>query len=320
MNNYKDACILSVGTAVPEKILTNSDLEKTLDTSDEWIVKRTGIRTRYIMPEDLPEPAADLGAEAVKKALDKANLSSSDIDTIICATFTPDNFFPSTACGISNRVGCPNVFAFDLSAACSGFLYGVTVAKALISTKQSKTVVVVGSEIISKSLDWGDRGTCILFGDGAGAVVLQETDVPGKGILATDVFCDSSLGDILKLPAWDGKQKMSMNGNEVFKQAVRLMTESTEKSLKVCSMTNEDVDLLIPHQANIRIINSVAKKLNIPENRVVSNVDKYGNTSSASIPLALDEVWDNGKIQDGTVVAFAALGGGITVGSAVVRF
>ncbi len=314
-----NAEILSVGTAVPEKVLSNHDLEKMVETNDEWITKRTGISTRRISEDKSDTPAANLGAKAAKVALERANMEASEIDTVICATFTPDNFFPSTACGISNIIGCPKAFAFDLSAACSGFVYGLAVGSSLIASGQSEKVLIVGTEIISKSLDWTDRSTCILFGDGAGAVVLQAT-TEDKGILASSVSTDSSLGDILKLPAWDGKQNMFMNGNEVFKQAVRLMSESTVKTLGKCSLGIEDVDLLIPHQANIRIINGVAKKLKVPDGKVFTNVQKYGNTSSASIPLALNEAWEAGLIKDGTTVAFAALGGGITYGSALVRF
>lgn len=314
-----NAEILSVGAAVPEKVLTNSDLEKMVDTNDEWIVQRTGIKTRRIMDKSVENPAATLGAEAAKIALERANITPEEVDAVICATFTPDNFFPSTACGIANRIGAPTAFAFDLSAACSGFIYGLTVAKSLIESGQNRTIVLVGAEIISRALDWTDRNTCILFGDGAGAVVLRATN-DDKGVLAASVGTDSTLNEILHLRSFDGKQNMFMNGNEVFKQAVRLMTRSTKETLAKCSMGSDDVDLLIPHQANIRIVNSVSKKLGVDESRVVVNLDKYGNTSSASIPIALNEAWEDGKVKDGTVAAIAALGGGITYGSALIRF
>jgi 3-oxoacyl-[acyl-carrier-protein] synthase-3 len=318
--NFKRSRILSVGTVVPDKVFTNFDFEKFLDTSDEWIVQRTGIRTRHISPEHAPDPAADLGSRAVKVALDRAGVAASEVDCLVCATFTPDNFFPSTACGISNRVGCANAFAFDLSAACSGFIYGITVANSLIVSGQCKTVIVVGAEVISKALDWTDRSTCILFGDGAGAVVMQGSDDDDAGMLLSIVKTDSTLGDILKLPAWDGRQKMTMNGNEVYKQAVRQMADTTQLCLDRCGLTIEQLDLLIPHQANIRIMTVVAKHLNCPLEKVISNVDEYGNTSSASIPLALEKAWTCGRIKTGTLVAFTALGGGITYGSALVRF
>jgi 3-oxoacyl-[acyl-carrier-protein] synthase-3 len=311
--------MLSVGAAVPEKVLSNSDLEKMVDTNDEWIVKRTGIKTRRIMDKSIENPASTLGAKAAEIALDRAGVKAEDVDAVICATFTPDNFFPSTACGIANKIGAPTAFAFDISAACSGFIYGLTVAKSLIESGQNKTVLLVGAEIISRALDWDDRNTCILFGDGAGAVVLRATE-EDKGVLAASANTDSTLGDILHLRSFDGKQNMFMNGNEVFKQAVRLMTKSTEETLEKCSMGADDVDLLIPHQANMRIINSVSKKLGVTNDRVIANVSKYGNTSSASIPIALNEAWEDGRVKEGTVVAFAALGGGITYGSALVRF
>jgi 3-oxoacyl-[acyl-carrier-protein] synthase-3 len=319
MNNLH-AAIRSVGVAVPDKILTNNDLEQFLDTSDEWIVQRTGIRQRRISPENTPEQAADLGSRAVTQALARANVDPAAVECVICATFTPDNFFPSTACGISNRVGCPNACAFDISAACAGFVYGITMANALISSGQYATVVVVGSEIVSRVLDWTDRSTCILFGDGAGAVVLQGTEEHDRGILASILKTDSSLGHILKLPSFDGRQKMSMQGNEVFKQAVRLMADTTLSCLAKCSLAAENIDVLIPHQANIRIMTSVAKAMHVPVEKVIMNVHTYGNTSSASIPLALDEAWNDGRITDGTLVALTALGGGLTYGSTVVRF
>lgn len=318
--SYTRARILSVGTAVPEKKMTNKDLERLVDTTDEWIVKRTGIHTRYITPKNSSAPAATLGAKAAQKALQMANLKSNDIDCIVCATFTPDNFFPSTACGIARRIGCSHAPAFDLSTACSGFVYAINVANAMITSNGYRTILVVGAEVISRALDWSDRSTCILFGDGAGAVILQRTEVPGEGILATTVGSDSSLGDILMLPAWDGRQNISMNGSEVFKHAVSLMTASTIKCLRKCLMSCQDIDLFIPHQANLRIMRAVASNLSIPTDKVASTVALYGNTSSASIPIALRQVWEDGKIDKGTVVAFVALGGGITWGSAIVRF
>jgi 3-oxoacyl-[acyl-carrier-protein] synthase-3 len=316
------ARVVSVGTAVPEQIVTNKDLEQILDTTDEWIVKRTGIRERHVSPRPAPpDQAAHLGALAAQRCLQRGSVPVLKIDCVICPTFTPDNFFPSTACAISNRIGCPQAAAFDISAACAGFVYGLTIANSFIVSGQFKTVLVVGTEVTSRTLDWTDRTTCILFGDGAGAVVVEATtDQNSAGILATSIAADSSLGDILSLPAWDGKQKMSMKGNEVFRYAVRMMSQSILTSLSLCSMKKEVVDLIIPHQANQRIIEAITHQLSIPSEKVICNVGKYGNTSSASIPLAMEEAWNMGKINPGTVIAIVALGGGLSVGSAIVRF
>ncbi len=317
--NYERACILSVGTAVPEEILTNHDLEKFLDTSDEWIMKRTGIKQRHVTPKDMSEPCTEFGAKAATQAIQNAGLKPSDVDCIILGTASPDYFFPSTACMIGNRIGCKNPFAFDFTSACCGFVYGLTLANSLIKSGQCKTAVVIGAEILSRTLDWTDRSTCILFGDGVGAVVLRGTNDPNRGILTCDVSTDGSLGKILYLPAWGEDRTIKMNGNEVFKYAIRLMTESTKKSLEACSMTSSAIDVFIPHQANIRIIQAIAKNLNIPMEKVATNIDKYGNTSSASIPLALADMWDLGKIQKDKIIALAALGGGVTVGSIIIR-
>ncbi len=312
--------MISVGTAVPDKVMTNFDFEKYLDTSDEWIVQRTGIRTRHIMDKDIVDPAMTLGSQAVLQALRNAGIDPSEVDALFCATATPDNFFPSTACCIARNIGCPKAFAFDLSAACTGLLYGVTLANSLILTGQCKTVVVVGTEVLSRILDWNDRTTCILFGDAAGAVVIRASDDPDRGILGAVVAADCTQSEILKTKIFDGRQKMSMNGQEVYKSAVRLMSEVTRQCLKKCSLTCEDIDVFVPHQANIRIMESVAGSLKIPPEKVIFNVAKYGNTSSASIPLALQEWLDAGRIQKGMLLALTALGGGLTYGSVVMRF
>jgi 3-oxoacyl-[acyl-carrier-protein] synthase-3 len=314
------ARILSVGTAVPETILTNKEIEQFLDTTDEWITARTGIRQRHMFPRGQAGSAHELGARAARVALERANLTPADIDGIICATFTPDNFFPSTACLISNALGCTNVMAFDLSAACAGFCYGLCVANSIIVSGQCRRILLVGAEVISKTLNWSDRTTSILFGDGAGAVVLEASQDEGRGIMATHMSSDSSLKDILHLPAWGESRYMSMKGQEVFKAAVRMMSDSAQKCLDKAGKTCADIDLLVPHQANIRILQTLAGKLNIPMERVVINLDRFGNTSSASIPLALDEAWSNGRVKPGTRVAFASLGGGLAVASAYVQF
>jgi 3-oxoacyl-[acyl-carrier-protein] synthase-3 len=317
---YKRSQILSVATAIPEKEITNQDLEKMVNTSDEWIMKRTGIKTRFVAPEGVENPLTEYSARAVVKAIERAGITPVDVDTIICGTVTPDYFFPSTACLVASRIGCKDAFAFDFTSACSGFVYGLVIANSLIVSGQSKTVVVIGGEILSRCVDWTDRGTCILFADGVGAVVMQGTDDPDKGILATHEATDGSLGDILNLSAWDETRYIMMKGKEVFKYAITLMTETTLKSLEACSMTTEDIDIFIPHQANIRIINAIAKNLNIPSEKVIANIDRFGNTSSATIPIALAEAWEDGKIKDGTVVALSALGGGVTIGSVIIRF
>jgi 3-oxoacyl-[acyl-carrier-protein] synthase-3 len=316
---YKHARIISVGTYVPENIMRNKDFESFLDTSDEWITTRTGIRSRHIVPKDQQVVASDLGANAARNALKKADIESCDVDAIICATFTPDSFFPSTACRIQAKLGCNKAFAFDVSAACAGFVYALSVANGLIISGQAKTVLVIGAEVISRTLDWTDRTTCILFGDGAGAVVLQGTN-EDKGILSTYLLSDGTLGDILKLPAWGENRTMSMKGNEVFKYAVRMMCDASAKVTNDAGINTQQLDLVIPHQANIRIINAIIEQMKVPIEKVVTNLDRYGNTSSASIPLALEEAWNNGRIHEGTYVLFTALGGGLAAGSAIVRF
>jgi 3-oxoacyl-[acyl-carrier-protein] synthase-3 len=298
----------------------NKEFESFLDTTDEWISSRTGIKRRHIAPRDAELKASELGAVAVKRAMDQAGLGPQDIDGIICATFTPDNFFPSTACKIQALTGCSRAFAYDISAACAGFVYALTTANSLIISGAAENIVVVGAEVISKTLDWKDRTTCILFGDGAGAVVLRGTNDESRGILSTHLQSDGNLGDILILPSRGENTTMKMKGNEVFKHAVRMMSEVSLKVLNDIGYSVNDVDLLIPHQANIRIIQAVAEHLNVPREKVVTNVERYGNTSSASIPLALEEAWNDGRIKSGSKVLFTALGGGITVGSAMVQF
>lgn len=320
MTQSKRSRILSVGCAVPPQILTNKDLEKFLDTSDEWIVKRTGIKQRHIVGKDEPIHTYELGAKAAAQALANAGLTKDDVDGIICATFTPDYFFPSTACKIQSVLVCNNAFAFDVSAACSGFVYALSIAHAMIASGSCKTIIVVGAEIASKTLDWTDRSTSILFGDGAGAVVLQATEADDKGILSTYLKSDGSLGDILYLPAWGEKRFMKMNGNEVYKHAVRMMGEAVKICLSQVGLAVEQIDLLIPHQANMRIIQAISSHLNVPMEKIICNMDRYSNTGSASIPLALQDAWTTGRIQEGALVVFVALGGGLATGSVAVRF
>jgi 3-oxoacyl-[acyl-carrier-protein] synthase-3 len=303
---------------MPAAVRDNFHYEEYLDTSDEWIYRRTGIKTRRIW-KDAPEDAcAVLGAGAGQMALDNAQIDPAGIDTVLCATFTPDNFFPSTAADIGYRLGLKNPFALDVSAACSGFVYALTLAAALVESGQSSGVLIVGSEIISRSLDFSDRGTCILFGDGAGAVVVVP-DSTGRGVLASYNYTDASAKDVLKLPAWDKRQILSMEGKPVYRQAVNLMPRMVEEALKKTAYTANDIDLLIPHQANQRIITKVGEKLNIPPQKVVTNVSAYGNTSSATIPIALYEAWNDNRIKEDSLVAFTALGGGITAGASIVK-
>jgi len=318
--NSQNAQIVSVGTYVPENVVTNKDLEKIVDTSDEWIFSRSGIRSRHIVPADQQVPASVLGAKAASIAIERAGVTPLDIDGIVCATFTPDSFFPSTACKIQALLGCKNAFAFDISAACAGFVYALTVADGLIKSGKNKTILVIGSEVISKVLDWTDRSTCVLFGDAAGAVVVRASDDPGRGILSTHLTSDGTLGDILTLPSWGEKRTMSMKGNDVFKHAVRMMSDVSLKVLVDAGVALDQLDYLVPHQANIRIIKSIGAHLGLPLSKIITNLEHYGNTSSASIPLALDEAWGKGLIKENTKVLFTALGGGLTVGSVLVNF
>jgi 3-oxoacyl-[acyl-carrier-protein] synthase-3 len=309
--------------------MTNDDIGKLIDTSDEWIRTRTGIRQRRIVDARpggaSPQSAFELGGRASLVALDKAKCHADDIDGIVCATFSPDFFFPSTACKIQQYIGNTRAMAFDVSAACAGFVYALSVANAMIVSGQCSKMLVVGAEVVSKTLDWTDRGTCILFGDGAGAVVLDASaddsrDAGDAGILSTYLKSNGAYGDLLYLPAWGEKRFMRMNGNEIYKHAVRLMGDATEQCLRMAGLSFNDVDLLIPHQANIRIIDAMARHMKLPDEKVVTNLDRYGNTSSASIPLALEDAWKSGRIKPGTVAVFTALGGGLAWGSAVVRF
>lgn len=320
MKKLRKARISAVGTYVPETIMTNADLETFLDTSDEWITSRTGIKKRHIVSKDNPVPASHLGNIAARKAMENAGCSPEEVDAVICATFTPDSFFPSTACRMQEALGCVNAFAFDISAACAGFVYGITLANTLVASGQCDKVLVVGAEVISRTLDWTDRSTCILFGDGAGAVVVEVSDSEEQGIGNSCLKSDGSLGDILNLPCYGEPCTMKMKGNEVFKHAVRMMSGVSRVVLDASGITVSGIDFFIPHQANSRIINGVAKQLAIPKEKVVMNVAEYGNTSSASIPLALDGIWAEGKINKGTKVLFTALGGGVTAGSVYVQF
>jgi 3-oxoacyl-[acyl-carrier-protein] synthase-3 len=321
VGNFMRARIVSIGTCVPETILTNHDFEKMVDTTDEWIVTRTGIRNRHVVPKGSTVTTAQLGSSAARIALERGGIAPDKVDGIICATVSPDGFFPSTACKIQGELGCRKALAFDISAACSGFVYGLSLARNFILSGQGSTFLVVGSEILSRFTDYKDRATCILFGDGAGAAVVQGVTNDSKdGILSICLGSDGTLGDILYCNLWGENRYMVMEGREVFKNAVRMMSDMALKAVVAAGLNLGDIDYLVPHQANIRIINALRETLKVEPEKVVINLENYGNTSSASIPLALNEAITDGRIKKGSTVLFTALGGGITVASAVVRF
>jgi len=323
------AGIVGVGAYAPERIVTNSDLTKTLDTSDEWIYSRSGIRERRIVAEN--EATSDQAVIASQRALEDAGVQPEEVDLIITATNTPDMLFPATACLVQDRLGATRAGAFDLLAGCTGFIYGVIVGAQFIVAGTAKTVLVVGAETMSRVVNWKDRNTCVLFGDGAGAVVLRQ--VPeDRGILSTMLGSDGSGGKFLNMPAGGSRQPSSsdtltqelnflhMNGREVFKFAVRAMEDGASEVLRRAGMTRNDVDFLVPHQANIRIIEHAAKRLKLPMERVAVNVDRYGNTSTASVPLALDEALKSGKIKDGDNVILVGFGAGLTWAGLLIKW
>jgi 3-oxoacyl-[acyl-carrier-protein] synthase-3 len=329
MKNEKAVGILGIGTYVPEKVMTNKDLELIVDTSDEWIFDRTGIRERRIAEEGTA--TSDLATRAAQNALTNAGVSADEIDLIIVATATPDMFFPSVACLLQDNLKASRAAAFDLAAGCSGFVYGVVVGTQFIKTGLYKKVLVVGAETLSRILDWTDRNTCVLFGDGAGAVVLGETS-DGCGVLGVHLGADGSGGDLLKLPAGGSKHPASaetvnnrqhfvhMNGNEVFKFATKVMGEAAMQALEDAGLTAADIDCLIPHQANIRIIQSAAKRLKMPADKVIVNVDRYGNTSAASIPIALEEAVATERVKNGDIIVLVGFGAGLTWASCVIKW
>lgn len=329
MNTKYSVGIVGMGSSVPDKIVTNDDLSKVMDTSDEWINSRTGIRERRIASKDIA--TSDLCTEAAKKAIEDANLDSKDIDLIIIATVTSDMAFPSTACIVQKNIGADNAAAFDISVGCSGFLYGLAIGSNFIATGAYETVLVIGSEVLSRILDWEDRSTCVLFGDGAGACVLQKCE-DGKGILSYDLGSDGANGHFLTQPAGGSRMPAShetvekrlhyvhMDGGEVFKFAVRAMEKASLSALKKANIGLENIDYLIPHQANIRIIKASAKRLKVPKDKVYVNLDKYGNMSSASIPIALDEAYHKGLIKKNDIVLLVAFGAGLTWASVVLKW
>jgi 3-oxoacyl-[acyl-carrier-protein] synthase-3 len=316
------ARIVGTGGYLPEKILTNHDLERMVDTSDEWIRGRTGISQRHIAADN--ETTSDMALNASRAAMNSAGVGAGDIDLIILATTTPDMIFPSTACILQEKLGVGDCAAFDVQAVCSGFIYALATADMFIRAGKCRTALVVGAEVYSRILDWNDRSTCVLFGDGAGAVVLARSDEPG--IISTHLHADGRHSNILSVPAnvcggkVQGKPFVVMEGNTVFKFAVKVLEEVVQEALTENNLHASDVDWLIPHQANIRIIISTAKKLGIPMEKVVATVDKHGNTSAASIPLAMDIAARDGRIQTGHHVLLEGVGGGFTWGAALIRW
>ncbi len=325
--------IIGTGRAVPPKVLTNEDLSRMVDTSDAWIVERTGIRERHIL--DPSQAASDLAAEAGRQACRKAGVDPSAVDCIIVGTVTGDCPFPATATFVQKKLGAPaGGCAFDLSAACAGFLYGMSIADAFIRARQFKNVLVVGVEVLSRIIDWTDRSTCVLFGDAAGAVLMTRADgaaAPGR-VLSTHLFADGGLTEILWQPVGGSRepatpetlaarrQYVQMNGREVYKHAVRNMAACARTALESNGFGPDDVAWVIAHQANLRILEGVSERVNIPMSRFFTNVDRYGNTSSASVPTALDEAVEQGKLRSGDLLLFAALGGGLAWASAAVRW
>lgn len=314
------------GASLPKRVVTNRDLESMVETSDEWIVQRTGIRQRYIAGEG--ETTASLGAAAATQALERAGLTAQDIDLIICATSTPDNTFPATAVNIQNRLGMNHGFAFDVQAVCSGFVYAMATADLYIRGGMAKRVLVIGAETFSRILDWNDRTTCVLFGDGAGALVLEGQEGNGtiddRGILTSNLRSDGTHREKLYVdggPSTTGTVgHLRMEGREVFKHAVGMITDVIEAAFEATGTTATDIDWLVPHQANKRIIDGSAKKLGIPDEKVVITVDQHGNTSAASIPLALAVAAGDGRIKPGHLVMLEAMGGGFTWGAVLLRW
>lgn len=326
--SLKQVGIIGLGIHLPERILTNLDLEKMVDTTDEWIRTRTGVQERRIAKKG--ESASDLGSRAALAAIQDAKLTPEAIDLIIVATITPDMVFPSTACMIQNKIGA-RCGAFDLAAACSGFPYALAVAEGFVRSGMYKNILVVGAEVLSRFIDWKDRSTCVLFGDGAGAAVVSEAN-DGHGIKATYLGADGSQGDLLKIPAGgsqtppseesvrSGQHYLKMQGSEIFKLAVRRMDEAIEEVLKRGGLVADQVDCVIPHQANLRILQAVSDRVHIPLEKIFVNVEKYGNMSSASTVVALYEAVKQGKIKRGSNVVLVAFGGGLTWASCLIKW
>lgn len=322
--------IAATGRYLPDNVVTNDDLAQRMDTSDEWIFSRTGIRERRIAPYDMC--AADMGARAARQAMERAGVEPGEVDILILSTATPDRWLPSTACDVQALLGCSNAVAFDVMAACSGFIYGLSMAEGYLAAGRGEVALVVSTEKMSAIVDWEDRATCVLFGDGAGAAVVRPSNGSGRGILSSHLQSDGNLGNLLYRPSGGAVHPMSqavlddksylirMQGREIFKNAVRSMVEACEIALQSAGLTVEDVDILVPHQANIRIIEATAQYAGIPMEKVYVNVDRYGNMSSATVPVALDEVVEKGLIGPGSNVLIVAFGAGLTWGATVLRW
>jgi 3-oxoacyl-[acyl-carrier-protein] synthase III len=326
--NGRPISITGLGCAVPERVMTNDELAEMVDTSDEWIVERTGIRERRVAGPN--EALSDLCLPAARDALEQARVRSEELDLIIVATVTPDMFFPSTGAIIADELGAKEAAAYDLSAGCTGFMYALAQAHGMVSAGLSDRALVIGGDVLSKIVNWHDRSTCVLFGDGAGAVVIEP--VQDEGFFGFELGADGSGGVHLHMPAGGSRLPASaetvaaeqhfafMNGREVFKFATRVLVSSAEKLLEECDMSVDEVDVYVPHQANVRIIDHASKKLGVPEDRVVVNVDRYGNTSSGSIPLALADAVADGRLEEGKLLLMTGMGAGLTWGSAVMRW
>ncbi|RYZ71787.1 MAG: ketoacyl-ACP synthase III [Proteobacteria bacterium] len=322
--------IAGTGSYVPENRVTNEDLSKKVETSDEWIFERTGIRARRMANSETA--TSDLALQASLQALESAGLKANDIDAILVATVTPDHFIPSTACLLQAKLGCRTIFALDISAACSGFIYGLKLAESLIQNGSYKNVLLVGAETLSRFMNFNDRQTCILFGDGAGAAILSRTDVENHSILYSDASAVGDIGGVLTIPAGGSRKPLTqqvleessqfihMNGREVFRNAVSRLTSDSVQAMDVARVKPEDVDYALIHQANMRIIEKVGENLRIPAHKLLTNIEETGNTSSASIPILFDQNVKNGTIQRGHTLLLAAFGAGLTSGAAVVRF
>ncbi|CAG0942447.1 partial 3-oxoacyl-[acyl-carrier-protein] synthase III, partial [Candidatus Brocadiaceae bacterium] len=323
------ASITGIGSYLPSKVLTNYDLEKMVDTSDDWIIQRTGIKERRIVENG--QITSDLATHASLRAMEDAGVSPNDLDMIITSTITPDHIFPSTSCYIQQKIGASRASAFDILAACAGFIYALSVGESFVNSGAMKTVLVVGAECLSKITDYTDRTTCILFGDGAGAVVIQKSSTKHE-ILSTSLAADGSQADVLIMPGGGAKNPASLEsvqqrthyiqfkGKEVFKLAINNITNLITDTVNKNGFSLEDIDLIIPHQSNLRIIEATMEKLGLPMEKAVVNIDKYGNTSSASIPIAIDEARKEGRLSKGDIVMLVAFGGGLTWGSSIIRW
>lgn len=325
-----NAVIAGSGSSVPDKTLTNEDFTKIVETSDEWITTRTGIKVRHIAADN--ETTAMFSAAAAKEAIDDAGMKPEDIQLIIVATITPEMVFPSTACFVQDMIGAKNAWAFDLAAACSGFVYGLSIAEQFIRTGRYENALIIGAETLSKITDYEDRKSCVLFGDGAGAVVVKRTKDEPLGIIYSNSYSDGSGWTSLNCAAYGSRNPvsrplddpkkvfMNINGREIYQLAVRRIVEIVDECMEKCNLTTDDIDVFIPHQMNARIIESVGKRLKLSKDRIFINIEKYGNTSAASIPIAMDECLKNGKIKSGDIVLLVAFGGGLTWGASVIQF